>query len=174
LVNLRWRGRLEVWLRRYLPAELLSLPAGFIGGMAGSALFDSLAAAAAGATLGEVSGFYCSIIARDLHANAGLGRLRGVVVTARNAVLEFGPAEWLDTLVIRPAALMAALTITGNLLLGLAIGKLVADALFYAPTVVAFELRTRMLPVHASVPSQAPVRVASTASKARGSPGFRL
>jgi hypothetical protein len=37
---------------------------------------------------------------------------------------------------------MAVMTITGDLLLGLALGKLVADALFYAPTVVAFELRT--------------------------------
>jgi hypothetical protein len=140
------RDRYLVWLRRYLPAELLGLPAALLGGWAGSALADNLAAAAIGATWAEVVGYYLVVIARDLRANARFGLVRGGLVTARNALLEFGPAQLLDSLVIRPAALFAGMTFIPDLITGILVGKLIADLVFYVPTVIAFELRTRLLP----------------------------
>ena len=148
-----------VWLRRYLPAELVCLPAVLLGAWAGNALADNLTVAALGATWAEVVAYYLVIIARDLRANAGLGLARGIVVTARDALLEFGPAEFLDSLVIRPAALFAGMTLIPDLITGVIIGKFIADLFFYAPTVIAFELRTSLLP--ARPPLNAPPTPAS-------------
>jgi hypothetical protein len=51
--------------------------------------------------------------------NAAPGLARGGFVTARNAVLELGPAELLDSLIIRPAASFAGMTFIPDLLAGI-------------------------------------------------------
>jgi hypothetical protein len=138
-------------LWRYLPAELACLPFAVVGGWAGSALADNVAAAAIGATWAEMVGYYLVIVVRDLRANAEFGLVRGGFITARNIVLEFGPASLLDTLIIRPAALFAAMTLFSNLIVGIIVGELIANVLFYVPTVIAYELRTRLLPARRPV-----------------------
>ena len=85
------RDRYTVLLWRYLPAELACLPFAVVGGWAGHALADNVAAAAIGATWAEMVGYYLVIVVRDLRANAEFGLVRGSFITARNVVLEFGP-----------------------------------------------------------------------------------
>ena len=66
-------------------------------------------------TWAEVAGYYLVIIARDVRRNVRPGPWpKLVLVTARNAVLEFGPAELLDTTLIRPAALYAGMSLIPN------------------------------------------------------------
>ena len=104
--------------------------------------------AALGGTWGENVGYYATIIARDLRARRMRdGRLTtgGVLLTCRDLVLEFGGAELLDTFLVRPAAMFALIALTGNLPLGLILGKVVADLAFYCAAIGAYELRKRFL-----------------------------
>lgn len=138
--------RAAIWLRRYLPAEAVSTICALIGGLLLGASYPALAAL--GGTWGENVGYYGTIVARDLRARrARDGRLTfaGVIRDLRNIALEFGGAELLDSFLIRPAAIFAAIHLTGNLVLGLLLGKLLADLAFYLPTILAFELRQRFL-----------------------------
>lgn len=69
--------------------------------------------------------------------------VRDVARTARDLVLEFGPAELADSLVVRPVALTAGLAWIGPPALGALVGKLTADFLFYLPTITSYELLRR-------------------------------
>ena len=63
----------------------------------------------------------------------------------RDLALEFGGAEFLDSLVVRPGAMLVLIALTGNLPLGLVLGKLAADLTFYGAAIGAYELRKRYL-----------------------------
>ena len=58
-------------------------------------------------------------------------------------VAEFGVAELLDTLLIRPAALMLGVWLLPDPLWGLLAGKVVADIVFYAIAAGAFTVTAR-------------------------------
>lgn len=131
-----WRGRIRRWFGRYAPAEVAAtfgaLLAGGLANLAGSG-----AATVYAATLGELLGFYGVIVWRDLRRGPAVGRpwwRFGALL------LEFGPAELLDTLVVRPLAMYLAATMVGNMLLGIVIGKVAADVVFYAVAIAGHEL----------------------------------
>jgi hypothetical protein len=69
--------------------------------------------------------------------------LRGVLIEVRNLAIEFGPAELLDSLLMRPIALTIGLTVMDSPILGALLGKLAADIVFYVPTIVSYELLNR-------------------------------
>lgn len=141
-----WYRKGAVWMRRYLPAELLGTVCAIVGGLlvgAGNPLL-----AAFGGTWGENLGYYGMVITRDLRARRAQGgplTAGGVLLSLRNIALEFGGAELLDSFLIRPGAIYAAISLTGSLPLGLILGKVAADLTFYLPTIVAYELRLRFL-----------------------------
>jgi hypothetical protein len=64
--------------------------------------------------------------------------------TLRNLSLEFGPGEALDSLVVRPAAMYFATSLTSDLAIAVILGKLAADIAFYIPAIAAYELRLRL------------------------------
>lgn len=108
---------------------------------------------------GENAGFYGAMAAIELAAQTcadrerspldgcthhrGMRYLKRLTATTRVLVLEFGAAELLDSLVVRPAAMAAAGALSGSLPGGILLGKFIADAVFYVPTIIAFEWRTR-------------------------------
>lgn len=59
------------------------------------------------------------------------------------AVVEFGPAEILDTVLIRPAAMYLASWATGNVVVGVLIGKVAADVIFYGLAITSYEMLVR-------------------------------
>lgn len=141
-------GKLGKWLRRYGVAEIVGTLTAFAGSYAVDALTDNPVAAAYGGSVGETVGFYGTIIIRELvhdaHA-AGLDRepygLRESIRTARNILMEFGVAEVLDTGVLRPLFMGLGTQYLGRQL-GILVGKLVSDLTFYAPVILAYEIRT--------------------------------
>ena len=144
--GLWWRLKAAEWLRRYLPAELLATLCAVLGGLLAGASGPALAAF--GGTWGENLGYYGTMLTRELRARrARKGRLTPAATLriVRNLVLEFGGAELLDSLLIRPAAMFAAIRLSGNLALGIFLGKLAADLTFYLPTILAYELRQRFV-----------------------------
>ena len=65
--------------------------------------------------------------------------------TIRNLIIEFGPAEMLDFFLVRPLALILFPILLDDFLLGLLIGVIVADIIFYIPTITSYELKKKHL-----------------------------
>ena len=90
--------------------------------------------AAYGGALGENVGYYGVIIARELRSGDSFLRC------CRNLLLEFGPAELLDSGLIRPLAMGLGAHYLGQTS-GVIVGKVAADVTFYVPVIAAYELR---------------------------------
>jgi hypothetical protein len=136
-----------VWLRRYLPAELVCTVTGLLGAWAAAALTGSPVAIAVAGTLGENVGFYAMMLCREI-AQRGTRSLSSII---RDLVLEFGLAEVLDCLLLRPTLMYAGQILASNTALGVVAGKLIADIIFYVPTIVSYELLHRRA-LHTLVP----------------------
>ncbi|SDN61106.1 Diaminopimelate decarboxylase [Klenkia soli] len=133
------------WLRRYLPAELAGTAALLLAGLLTLEHTGSVLGSAVAATVAESVGFYAVALARIAAEQRRAGS-RGRVLAARTAGLglaEFGPAEVLDSLLVRPAALWAGATVVPHAALGLLAGKVAADLVFYAVAASSYRLTDR-------------------------------
>ena len=145
------RGRAARWLRRYAPAEA----AGLVGAVTAAGIADRLGSAAAATALagalGETIVFYAVMLVRDLRGwPAGSRRSgRAILATLRGLMLEFGPAEVLDTVLIRPAAMYLGPILVGSLSAGVITGKIAADLVFYTLAIIGYEVsQARVAPAH--------------------------
>src|SRR5262245_56627853 len=121
----RLRRKLLEWLRRYLPLEIVGWTSQL--GAAGLAYVwtGSLAAAAVAATVGSSVGYslpaYVSAVRWSALEHRDLPRPARVAVSnllaLRSLAVEFGPAELLDSLVVRPMLIYAAPLMLGNVVL---------------------------------------------------------
>lgn len=127
------RIKVTEWIARYGPAELAGLLGTYLGFWLTMAATHALPVAGYGAALGENIGFYGLIFMRDWRAT----RDRPRQIFAR-MLIEFGMAEALDFLIIRPGA-----TILGVMLLGegwgVLTGKIAADIIFYILAITVYE-----------------------------------
>ncbi|WP_344166744.1 type III PLP-dependent enzyme [Pilimelia columellifera] len=141
------------WLLRYLPAELLGTATALASGLLAHAATGSLAVAALAGALGENIGFYgyfAAVEARRHLATAAPGprwrlRLRVAARTARDLVVEFGPAEAADSLLVRPSLMYLGPLLVPQLAAGLVVGKVGADIVFYLLAAACLALRRRWL-----------------------------
>jgi len=133
--------RAKRWLHRYGPAEVVGIGTALLGSYLVHALTGSEIAAAFGGALGETLGFYGVIIGREIRRDAETGP-RAWLRTAAHLMIEFGPAEILDTAVIRPFTMGAGTRLLGRAL-GIPLGKLAADVTFYVPVIITYEWRRR-------------------------------
>ena len=134
-------------MRRYLPCEI----AGTVGELGGAAVAylatGSLAAAAITATIGASAGYYAAA-----YVSAVRWTYRGhddrrwpsrVLVSSllalRSVAVEFGPAELIDSLAIRPVAFYVGPLIFHNMIAGWIFGKLVSDLAFYVLAIFSYE-----------------------------------
>ena len=69
--------------------------------------------------------------------------LRAMPAVIYELVLEFGTAEALDSLFLRPALMYAGVALAPNTAIGIAAGKLTANVIFYVPTIISYELLNR-------------------------------
>jgi hypothetical protein len=143
----RSRERVVAWLKRYGPAECVGILTALAGAYGVHAITQNEIAAAYGGAIGETLGFYSVIVAREIRADARAAReqgrlysLRAKLKTAANLMVEFGPAEIVDSGLIRPAAMGVATHYLGRSW-GVPLGKLAADVTFYVPVIATFELR---------------------------------
>jgi hypothetical protein len=134
-------GRRQEIIRRYLPAEIAGTAAALGAGLAFALATGSFAAGAVAATFAESAGYYGVIAFIDFRA----GRLSAErpLRTLGNLLLEFAPAEGLDTLFVRPTLIFAGMTLAPHAGAGIVAGKLAADLLFYVPTILGRELLRR-------------------------------
>lgn len=138
-------GRVREWIGRYLVAEILGLAGALLAALAAvSWAPDRLAVAAYASSLGETVGFYTGyLVVRYLREDVAGPPRRRIAVILAAAVVEFGPAEILDTLLIRPAAMFLGSWTTGNVIIGVLIGKVAADLIFYGLAITSYEMLVR-------------------------------
>lgn len=141
------------WLRRYGPNEL----AGWVGELGGAAavyyLTGSYAAAVVAGTIGASVGYYATAYTNGVRwayrAQHDRGRVTRVVVAnglaIRSIAVEFGPAEAIDSLIIRPIALYVGPFVIGNTAVGWVVGSIVADVAFYVMAIFSYERFTSLL-----------------------------
>ena len=134
------RRGIVFWVVRYLPAEIVGTAAMVMAGLAVTIWTDAPALIAIAALIGESIGFY-AVLAITIYAEQSAVAptwRRAVVRTFMLLLAEFGPAELLDTLLIRPAALTLGVFLLPDPLWGLLAGKVFADIIFYAIAAGAF------------------------------------
>ncbi|MES2503350.1 MAG: hypothetical protein V4534_00555 [Myxococcota bacterium] len=116
------------WMKRYGPSEIF----GTLGVYAGYYLVEHFShigwIEAYGGAMGENVGFYGVILYQRLKARENLWHI----------LAEFGPAELLDSLILRPATLYVGVQLLGPGL-GLLVGKLAGDLVFYIPVILTHE-----------------------------------
>jgi hypothetical protein len=140
-------NKLREWIRRYLPCEI----AGTVGELGGAAIAylatGSLAAAAITATIGASAGYYATAYVsalrwsyrqrpgRDWVARVAVANL----LALRSVAIEFGPAEVIDSIAIRPVAFYLGPLMFSNVIAGWIFGKLVSDLAFYLCAIFSYE-----------------------------------
>ena len=126
-------SRLGAWFRRYGPSEIAGtiFALGSFHGV--RALGHSEILAAYAGSMAENIGFYGVMLLRELRTQAP----RSVVT---RMLVEFGPAEMLDTLLVRPLTMSLGARWLGDVL-GSLLGKFLGDILFYVPVITIYEWR---------------------------------
>ncbi len=126
------------WIRRYLPSEIAGTATALAAAAISYRLSGSLFVAAIAGTIGENLGFYGVAGARnfaeqwrDSRGDPGARRRSAISRTAWLSAVEFGPAELIDTLAVRPLLLWLAPVLIGLPAAGWIAGKIGADLVFY-------------------------------------------
>ncbi len=145
-------SKIKEWMRRYLLAEILSTLLSLATAWAiNRTTGDNVLAAFAGSAMASVS-FYGIIAYNDVRKSLKHHRKHdlsyGFVAyfkDFRNLVMEFGPSEILDVVAIRPFFMYLMPKVIGEFVLGIFIGKMIADVVFFIPAIVMYEVRKKHL-----------------------------
>lgn len=133
------------WLRRYLPAEIAGTAVLVLAGLAIAGISAHPVAVTAAAVVGENLGFYgvlAVVVLAEQHRRGRRGA-RAIAATVVLLAAEFGTAELLDSLLVRPGALTLALWLVPDPFWALLVGKVAADLVFYTIAAVGYILTTR-------------------------------
>lgn len=135
------------WIRRYGPSEVLGTIAAVGAATGAQRATGSTVAGAFAGTIAETVVFYGIMFLRESIRAAYVAGTRGrpfrsgdLVPVFRNLMLEFGVAETVDTLFLRPLCIGLGLRFIGGQLGALA-GKLASDVAFYGPVLTIYEWR---------------------------------
>ncbi len=119
------------WLRRYWIADVAGWLVSVLAGTTLHAWSGRLDVLTAAATVGENVGFYAVVVALELRRRRARGGSTGGAAVARSLLTEFACAELIDTLLVRPLLIALAVHAVGSPVLGITVGGLAADAVFY-------------------------------------------
>ncbi len=146
------KRRLAQLAGRYLPGEIIGTLTALAAGALARGFGHSPLVVAIAAAWGENVGFYgYNLLAQALRHGktheALYGHHRYLLLfwqSSRDVALEFGSAELLDSLLLRPFFMYQAPLLLGHFASGIIVGKLAADIAFYAVALCAFQVHTRL------------------------------
>jgi len=147
--------KLREWVGRYLPAEILGTLTALAAAWTAHAASGSLVSAAIAGTIGEGLAYYGCIALREARSYRACHRRHAAPKrlwltgsrTVRALLLEFGPAELVDSFLARPFLMYLMPGVLHSFTAGILAGKLAADVVFYSLAISAYELRKQRLPV---------------------------
>lgn len=137
--------KFKSWTVRYGTAELVGTVTTVFGTWAVYYTTGSLLLAAFLGAQFEIIGFYTWLFWKDYSKAVEQSGDVEILNIFKNLFIEFGLSELLDTLFVRPFFLYWTPIVLGNIILGVIIGKILSDILFYVPAIIIFELREKSL-----------------------------
>jgi hypothetical protein len=139
------KSNFKEWFDRYKYAEIAATSAALSSSQF-SLIFDGLTTAYF-ITFAEYFAFYGVILFMSyqklVKANRTLDKKttwNEVVILVRNLVLEFGYPALLDLFFIRPFCMYWMPILTENYFMGIILGKITADSVFYGLAIINYEL----------------------------------
>ena len=137
--------------RRYLPAEIVGTLTAIGAAIVTHFYSDNAVFIAYIATLGEALGFFLTIFIQHFltlskkrktkNKKFSLSDISGII---SHVFLEFGPAEILDSLVLRPFFMYLFPLLTENFAFGVFLGKIAGDITFYLMVILSYEMKKRL------------------------------
>ena len=139
------KSNFKEWFDRYKYAEIAATSAALASSQF-SRIFDGLTTAYL-ITFAEYVAFYGVILFMAYQKLAKSNRLldkktslKEILFLIRNLLLEFGYPALLDLFFIRPFCMYWMPILTGNYFMGIILGKIAADSIFYGLAIVNYEL----------------------------------
>ncbi|KKR33464.1 MAG: hypothetical protein UT63_C0016G0003 [Candidatus Gottesmanbacteria bacterium GW2011_GWC2_39_8] len=143
--------KIREWTARYLPAEMSGIATAIIIGTVGFKLTGNHAISAFSGTWGDNLGYYGYTIIRDVTKSRNKHKATGkkydlssFLKNIRDIILEFGPGETFDSFITRPFLIYFFQRMVGQLQIGIFIGEIAANILFYIPTIISYEIRKKL------------------------------
>lgn len=149
------KRKLKGWIREFLPAELLGTVTAVVAAYIAHQFYDNGIFVAYIGSLGEVVGFYLALIIQRIAALRKQHRqdkrpIKGYSFSLiiADLVLEFGPAEILDSLLLRPFFMYLFPILLRNFTVGIFIGKLLGDVAFYVLVILSHGIKEKIKTRH--------------------------
>ena len=146
------KHKVKEWLKRYLLPEIISIVATILSALIAYKLTDNRIATALISTWAGNIGYFGSIILFDVIRTqkllAGEGRRYTVSTFGKNIkalAVEFGLAEVVDTLLVRPALMYYMPIWLNDMAIGSVVAKIAADVTFYVPAIIGYELSKKKM-----------------------------
>lgn len=141
------KKKLVEWVKRYLPAEIVSIIITLISSVLAYKFTNShLTTALIGTWVGNI-GYFGTILLTDIfQTNRALAyknmpyTYKILIQNIRALIVEFGLAEVFDSLFVRPMLMYHFPIWLGDISMGILLAKFTADITFYIPAIVAYEL----------------------------------
>ncbi len=146
------KQKIKEWIKRYLPAEIISIVVTLVSSVLAYELTQSnLTTALVGTWFGNI-GYFGTIFLTDIfNTNRELAlknksyTLKTFGLNVRALFVEFGIAEFFDSLFVRPMLMYYFPIWINDISLGVIIAKFVADITFYVPAIISYELSKKKL-----------------------------
>ncbi|MFH1575471.1 MAG: hypothetical protein ABIB55_00820 [Candidatus Nealsonbacteria bacterium] len=141
------KDKLKEWLKRYAFAHIVAVITAVLIANLSHALFKNIILSAFLATWSDNIAYYGIIIYGDLKSQKKKDKqlkTKSFLKVARGIVVEFGPAEYLDSFIIRPFYLSVFPYFIPNYPLAILIGSMCAEVTFYIPTIISYELKKKL------------------------------
>lgn len=138
------KSNFKEWFDRYKYSELAATSAALLASQF-SRVFSGLTTAYL-ITFAEYLAFYGVMVYRSYKVLSTTNKLKNqtvsfkeIAILIRNLLLEFGYPAVLDFFFIRPFCMYWMPILTGNYFIGIILGKITADSVFYFLSIVNYE-----------------------------------
>ena len=145
------KHKIKGWVSRYLPAEIFSIAVTIAAAYITFKWSGNRLATAFAATWAGNLAYFGYIIARDIVVRVRSVKKQGRRYTKKDLwynlralFVEFGFAELLDSLFVRPALSYYIPLWVGSILYGTLIAKFAADVTFYIPAIIGHEISKKL------------------------------
>jgi hypothetical protein len=143
--------KIKEWVKRYLPAEIVGTITAVSAASIAHIFSDNHIFIAYIATLGEAIGFFSTIFIQYLLIFSKKRKtenrrvsLLDISKIVSHILLEFGPAEIIDSLVLRPFFMYLFPLLVESFTLGIFLGKIAGDITFYLLVILSYEMKKKL------------------------------